>query len=62
MHRLFLLVASAFVVSQFFISVIAEEFEIIEFETKQLSDRYFSEGANGGDIDGDGIIDVVYGP
>ena len=62
MHRLFSLIASAFIVSQFFISVVAEEFEITEFETKQLSNQYFSEGANAGDLDGDGVTDVVCGP
>lgn len=62
MHRLFSFIASAFIASQFFISVVAEEFEITEFETKRLSDQYFSEGANAGDLDGDGVTDVVCGP
>lgn len=32
------------------------------FERQQLSDVYFSEGASAGDINGDGIFDVVCGP
>lgn len=40
----------------------AEEFFLIEFETRLLNDEYYSEGANAGDIDGDGQADVVCGP
>lgn len=40
----------------------AAERNHIGFETKQLSDVYFSEGAAAGDINGDGIDDVVCGP
>ncbi|MGI9471067.1 MAG: FG-GAP repeat domain-containing protein, partial [Rubripirellula sp.] len=32
------------------------------FETQRLSDVYFSEGANAGDVNGDGNVDVVCGP
>ncbi|MGB4711023.1 MAG: PVC-type heme-binding CxxCH protein [Fuerstiella sp.] len=32
------------------------------FQRQQLTDVYFSEGASAGDIDGDGVADVVYGP
>lgn len=32
------------------------------FERQELSDRYFSEGASVGDIDGDGHADIVSGP
>ncbi len=32
------------------------------FETKQLTDVYYSEGAGAGDFDNDGDMDVVYGP
>jgi hypothetical protein len=40
----------------------ANEFALDTFERQVLTDIYFSEGANGGDIDGDGHVDVVYGP
>ena len=32
------------------------------FERQQLSDVYFSEGASAGDLNGDGVADVVCGP
>ena len=35
---------------------------IKEEEPPSLTDSYFSEGANAGDIDGDTCVDVVYGP
>lgn len=40
----------------------AEDFTLHKFERQRLTDVYFSEGANAGDIDGDGHVDVVYGP
>lgn len=40
----------------------AAERTLISFETRQLTDTYYSEGASAGDIDGDGTDDVVYGP
>ncbi|XZE52933.1 FG-GAP repeat domain-containing protein [Planctomycetaceae bacterium SH139] len=40
----------------------AGEFMIHNFEALALNDGYFSEGAHAGDIDGDGIVDVVSGP
>ena len=40
----------------------SDEFTLHTFERQQLTDTYFSEGANAGDIDGDGAADVVYGP
>jgi len=40
----------------------AEERALHAFERKQLTDVYYSEGANAGDINGDGQADVVYGP
>jgi hypothetical protein len=43
-------------------AVRAEERVLHSFERKQLTDVYYSEGANAGDIDGDGQADVVYGP
>jgi FG-GAP repeat len=38
------------------------ERELHRFKPIQLTDVYYSEGANVGDIDGDGVIDAVYGP
>ena len=32
------------------------------FERKQLTNEYYSEGAHAGDINKDGVVDVVYGP
>ena len=32
------------------------------FERQQLTDRYLSEGVNAADINGDGHMDVIYGP
>ena len=43
-------------------SVMAEEFKLHEFERTQLTGVYFSEGANAGDLNGDKVVDVVYGP
>lgn len=40
----------------------AADFQLHSFTRQQLSDVYFSEGISAGDIDGDGIKDVVYGP
>ncbi len=41
---------------------IAEDFALHSFERKQLSGTYFSEGAATGDINGDGVNDLIYGP
>lgn len=41
---------------------VAEEKKLTTFKRHQLSNVYFSEGANAGDINGDGHIDAVYGP
>jgi hypothetical protein len=43
-------------------SAVAEDYTIHRFERIQLTDVYYSEGANFGDINGDGKTDVVYGP
>lgn len=40
----------------------AEELALHHFDRIELSDVYFSEGASAGDIDGDGVIDAIYGP
>ena len=41
---------------------LAADRELVSFETQRLSDRFFSEGAGGGDLDGDGHADVIAGP
>jgi hypothetical protein len=43
-------------------STTAQETLLHSFERQQLTDVYFSEGANAGDINSDGVMDVVYGP
>lgn len=43
-------------------TVCADDHVLISFERQMLTDIYYSEGANAGDINGDGMIDVVYGP
>ncbi|MFT5689501.1 MAG: hypothetical protein ACI8PQ_002347, partial [Planctomycetota bacterium] len=40
----------------------ADEHQILSFERTQLSDVYFSEGAGFGDVNGDGQVDLIYGP
>ncbi len=37
-------------------------YSLDSFQRQQLTDVYFSEGASAGDINGDGVADVVYGP
>lgn len=39
-----------------------EGYRLHQFERQQLTDVYFSEGANAGDLNNDGAMDVVYGP
>lgn len=41
---------------------IADEHVVHSFQRQQLSDVYFSEGANAADVNGDAVPDVVYGP
>jgi putative membrane-bound dehydrogenase-like protein len=40
----------------------SEQKTLHHFDRQQLTDVYFSEGADAGDLNGDGIADVVYGP
>ncbi|WP_419580925.1 PVC-type heme-binding CxxCH protein [Stieleria magnilauensis] len=40
----------------------ADDHVLHQFERKQLTGIYFSEGVSAGDINGDGVKDVVYGP
>jgi len=40
----------------------AEDFYLHTFERTQLTDVYYSEGANFGDFNRDDVMDVVYGP
>ena len=43
-------------------SAVADESVLHTFERQQLTDIYFSEGANAGDFNNDGIPDATYGP
>jgi hypothetical protein len=43
-------------------SLTAEDRVLHHFERKQLTDTYYSEGANAGDVNHDGQPDIVYGP
>jgi putative membrane-bound dehydrogenase-like protein len=40
----------------------AEKFTLHTFDRIQLTDVYYSEGANFGDLDRDGVMDIVHGP
>lgn len=35
---------------------------LVTFEKKQLTDQFWAEGANAGDFNHDGVMDIVYGP
>ncbi|HET6881529.1 MAG TPA: VCBS repeat-containing protein [Pirellulales bacterium] len=39
-----------------------QEYQLESFTRQRLTDTYFSEGANAGDLNGDDYADVVYGP
>ena len=43
-------------------SIHAQDFKLHTFERQQLTDVYFSEGANFGDINRDGKLDAIHGP
>ncbi|WP_397568946.1 PVC-type heme-binding CxxCH protein [Schlesneria sp. T3-172] len=43
-------------------TVSAEEFLLTRFERQPLTEDYFSEGASFGDLNQDGIVDIVHGP
>ena len=40
----------------------SEEYQLHSFERQQLTHVYYSEGASAGDLNGDDVDDVVYGP
>ena len=42
--------------------VMSQEFQLHSFDRQQLSDVYYSEGIAAGDLNGDGVTDIVYGP
>ena len=44
------------------VHVVGQEYQLHSFSSIQLTDTYFSEGANAGDLNNDGHPDVVYGP
>jgi len=43
-------------------SVRGDDFTLHSFERIELTDVYYSEGANAGDLNRDGVVDVVHGP
>ena len=43
-------------------SLFAQDYVLHSFERQQLTDTYFSEGANFGDINRDGKLDAIHGP
>ncbi len=40
----------------------AQDLKLHSFDRQQLTNVYYSEGANAGDVNHDGVADVVYGP
>ncbi len=55
-------VAALLVGVSFAQTAISAEYTLHEFQVIPLTDVYYSEGAGAGDIDGDGVVDAVYGP
>lgn len=52
-----------FVTALYCLPVVGEDEPVLHiFERTQLTDVYYSEGVNTGDLNGDGHADVVYGP
>ena len=43
-------------------ALLATDFQLHSFTRQELSDVYYSEGISAGDINGDAVKDVVYGP
>lgn len=56
------LLCATFVLSTLAPCSAAEEYVLRTFEKRQLSDKFYSEGAGVGDFNGDGTPDVVLGP
>jgi hypothetical protein len=61
MHRRYWLVSVAVCLASWHLAL-AQQYKLDRFKPIALSDVYYSEGANVGDVDGDGVIDAVYGP
>jgi hypothetical protein len=57
-----MLATSAAILLPLILSAAPEDYVLHTFDRVQLSDEYFSEGANFGDLNRDGVMDVVYGP
>ena len=57
-HRCLLIFACCIVTP----SARAEDWSVHSFQRQQLTDVYYSEGVGVGDIDDDGVPDIVYGP
>ncbi|MCC9608961.1 VCBS repeat-containing protein [Blastopirellula sp. JC732] len=56
------LVGLLLAIGAFTAAAVAEEDRLHSFQRIALTESYFSEGAGAGDINGDGVPDVVYGP
>jgi hypothetical protein len=56
------IVLAAVVVDKPTCHLVADDRVVHTFDRQRLTDVYYSEGANAGDLNGDGVADVVYGP